>query len=154
MPSPFAELAAHETETGPGLRLTVPAAPSGLGRVSEAVREHLAARDVPEERVFAADVVLEELVSNVAKYAYVGRSGDVAVEVEVRGRSVLVRVADEGPPFDPTSHPAVPPPARGGPVGAGGRGIHLVRKLARAFRWRRDGNRNLVEVELSDEDPA
>ena len=150
----IADRQAAEPAAGPGLRLSVPADPARLGQVAERVRDHIGARGVPEERVFAADVVLEELVSNVAKYAYGGRGGDVELEVETRGRSVVLRIRDRGPAFDPTAHPEVPPPANGGPVGEGGRGIHLVRKLARTFRWRRDGERNVVEVELADEGPG
>lgn len=133
----------------PPLSLSIPADLAEVGRAGERVRSHLEGCGFPEELVFAADLVVEELASNVAKYAYGTAGGDLLIEVEPGPGSVRLRVTDRGHPFDPTSHPPISRPDPDAPARAGGRGIHLVRELCRAFLWRRDADRNVVEVELA-----
>lgn len=93
----------------------------------------------------AVEVAAEELLSNVWKYAYPdGEPGEAALALEAGGPVVLLEVADEGLPFDPTLVPPPPPPSVDG--APGGRGIHLVRGLSSTFGYRREGSRNVVTV--------
>jgi anti-sigma regulatory factor (Ser/Thr protein kinase) len=93
----------------------------------------------------AVEVTAEELLSNVWKYAYPGgEAGEAAFALDTGGPLVLLEVADEGLPFDPTLAPPPPPPSLDG--APGGRGLHLVRGLSSTFGYRREGSRNVVTV--------
>lgn len=78
------------------------------------------------------------------------RAGRSRLRVEILlGRIVLVRVEDDGPSFDPTAVRAPCAPQSLDEASPGGLGLVLVRRLAAAFRWRREGDRNVTEVTLT-----
>ncbi len=120
-------------------------------RLCREAREALSDRTLTPEASYGIELVLEEILTNEAKYAYArgagpGPAGTVDLELEeVRG-ALLLRFRDEGAPFDPLSVPP-PPPAlqRERP---GGLGISLVRSVAREVRYRREGTSNVLEVEV------
>lgn len=113
------------------------------------LEQRLRALGVEEVGRYRAHLVFEELVGNVLRYGGAPEGGirlrfDVAVE---RGRILLV-IQDDGPPFDPTAVPD-PPVARSvAAASVGGRGIAMVRRVARHFGYRREGGRNRVEIEI------
>jgi anti-sigma regulatory factor (Ser/Thr protein kinase) len=92
------------------------------------------------------DLVLEELFTNVARYAYAEReAGDVEVGYIVQGPGrLLVRISDAGRKFNPLA--SDPPDFSRGladrPVG--GLGIFLVKSIAESITYERDGDRNTV----------
>jgi anti-sigma regulatory factor (Ser/Thr protein kinase) len=95
-----------------------------------------------------ANLVLDELVSNVIKYAYDdGQEHQILVTVEIRPDLLIISVEDDGKPFNPTEAPA---PNLGLPVEEwplGGLGVHIVKSIANAIEYRRDRDRNIVRVE-------
>ena len=110
-------------------------------------KDALSGVQLTPEAVYGVELVLEEVLSNVAKYAYApGSRGFVELDVENWEGTVLLRFADSGPPFDPLSVP--PPPPILSRERPGGLGISLVRSIASAVRYRREGDRNVLEVEI------
>jgi anti-sigma regulatory factor (Ser/Thr protein kinase) len=96
----------------------------------------------------AVELALEELLSNVSKYAYPeGSEGEMEVLIEPGPDGIRLELVDEGRPFDPLTVP--PPPPMTLDSVPGGRGLHLVRSLARSMRYRRDGARNVLVVEFT-----
>ena len=82
------------------------------------------------------------------KYAYpAGEAGDVALLIERDQHRIRLEIADTGGPFDPTSVP--PPPPMSLETPRGGRGLQLVKSLARSLQYRRDGGRNVLVVEFA-----
>lgn len=95
----------------------------------------------------AVELALEELLSNVFKYAYPeGAEGEMEVLIEPGPDGIRLELVDEGRPFDPLTVPPPPPMTLDGVPG--GRGLHLVRGLARSMSYRRDGGRNVLVVEF------
>lgn len=92
------------------------------------------------------DLVLEELFTNVARYAYAGQQpGEVEVRYRVEGPGrLLVHISDTGRNFNPLA--SDPPDFSRGladrPVG--GLGIFLVKSIAESITYQRDGDRNTV----------
>jgi anti-sigma regulatory factor (Ser/Thr protein kinase) len=89
---------------------------------------------------YAIDLVLEELFTNLVRHNRDGQH-EIEVELERQDGAVLLTLRDfDVAPFDPT---LVPAPDLSRPLEAqsrGGRGIHLVRQLARDFKYgHRDG---------------
>jgi anti-sigma regulatory factor (Ser/Thr protein kinase) len=130
--------------------LAFPNDAASLAGARRKVQEHLEACGVDETALHAVDLVLEELGGNVLRYGYDGASGR-PIHVEVWTAPGIVRVAltDDARPFDPTRHPE---PARASSLREariGGHGISLVRKFARSMRYRRDGEKNRIEVEVA-----
>jgi serine/threonine-protein kinase RsbW len=87
------------------------------------------ARDLGADELCEADLIqaVDEWATNVLVHGYRRRAGPLDVDIEPRGASVIVRVDDEAPPFDPTTWPA---PDLERPLlerAPGGMGIFLTR---------------------------
>ncbi len=133
------------TESGAAW-LTVPAEVSSLARVTEFVRRGALASGLPESEWGKLDLVLEEIVVNVARYAYPpGEPGtaEVGWSVEAPGR-LVVQVCDRGIAYNPLE--GEPPGFEGEledrPVG--GLGIFLVKNLADSVTYTRSGGCNIL----------
>ena len=99
------------------------------------------------EVTFAADLCLQEAVSNVIAHAFPDNaSHEIGVSASLIGRDLILEVEDDGSPFDPL---AVPPPEavdRLEDVRIGGLGIHLIRRFASRMRYAREGERNRLTM--------
>jgi anti-sigma regulatory factor (Ser/Thr protein kinase) len=98
---------------------------------------------LPPSLVHRIDLCLTELVTNLIGYGYPGgNAGTVSIHGWRQDEQILIRIDDDGIPFDPTSF--VPPalPSSLAEATVGGRGIRLVRHFADALHHVRkvDGN--------------
>jgi len=98
---------------------------------------------LPEERIYAIDLCIVEMVSNVVDHGYRGARGEIDIELELRGGDALVTISDAAPAFDPLSIPAPAVPASLDDASIGGYGIHMVRSAADECRYERRGGRNV-----------
>jgi anti-sigma regulatory factor (Ser/Thr protein kinase) len=116
-----------------------------LRRVNELAREFLGSRGIEPRAVYATEVALEEILSNVIGHGYQdGKRHEIAVVLGVREGGVELQVTDDGREFDPL---AAPQPKLDVPLAErriGGLGIHLLRAFARELRYQRLGNLNLL----------
>ncbi len=90
-------------------------------------------------------LMLDELVSNIARHAYAGRE-DGVIEMVARydGKVLCVHLRDYGPPFDPLKRL---PPETGLGIDErdfGGLGVHFVTEMADCLFYRRDGDANEI----------
>lgn len=97
-------------------------------------------------------VVAEEMVTNVARYAWPGDAvpGVFTVSAGIRrqpgGIEVLLATEDDGIPFDPTLRAAPDTDAAVEGRLVGGLGIHLVMRLTARQCYRREAGRNRFSV--------
>ena len=94
-----------------------------------------------DKDLFALQIVVEELVTNVIDYGGVP-AGEHAVRVELSmdNGELLIRIADRGKEYNPLlrEDPDVTLPAEQRPIG--GLGVHFCKKLTDAQSYeRRDG---------------
>jgi serine/threonine-protein kinase RsbW len=125
---------------------TFPAQTAFLDSCFEFVRVGASAAKLTLDDMDKLDLVLEELFTNVARYAYEQpESGDVEVvyRVEAPGR-LLVQISDSGRDFNPLA--SDPPDFSRGladrPVG--GLGIFLVKSIAESISYHREAGRNTI----------
>ncbi|GAB4171778.1 MAG: ATP-binding protein [Terrimicrobiaceae bacterium] len=113
----------------------------------EEVTHAMEEADCPAEDVFAANLFIEELVTNTLKYGFDSRQPTpVDLVVHVFPKGFTVELSDQGDPFDPF---ALPPPDFGQPADErpiGGLGIHLVKNLATECIYSRVDGKNLTIV--------
>jgi serine/threonine-protein kinase RsbW len=136
----------------PGLRISIGNEYGDLAVACRVLREFLATRGVEEEAAFRAELLLEEALTNIVKYAYADRGAHaIHVEADVEPGRVVLAIADDGLPFDPRS---APPPPLGAPLEdrpVGGVGIHLMRKLSESLEYERAGGWNRLTVRIPRE---
>jgi serine/threonine-protein kinase RsbW len=129
----------------PVKRLTLPASAGSISAFSEFVRDGAVAAGVAEDELGKLDLVLEEILINVARYAYTPETGAVEVAYAPAGPSkVHVEIADSGRVFNPLE--ADPPDLSRGladrPIG--GLGVFLVRSMVDSIDYRREADRNIL----------
>ncbi len=100
-----------------------------------------------EERIVELELLMEEVLVNIIKYAYPGREpGEVVISCSEDGGNLVLDIVDSGVPFDLLS--AADPDVTAGveerPVG--GLGIYLIKKLADDVKYRREESRNRLTL--------
>lgn len=96
---------------------------------------------------FRISLVIDELVQNVADYAYNDAPGDVEVTVTSRDETVVIEIVDEGIPFDPLTD--APPPDLTSPIESrpiGGLGVHFTKTLMDDVEYRRESGQNRLKI--------
>lgn len=98
------------------------------------------------KRLAEVELVIEEAVVNICKYAYPGETG--LIEITCRGdrEALVVHITDTGVPFDLL---AVAEPDLDADISdrqIGGLGCYLIKTLADEVISRRDGGRNVLEL--------
>jgi serine/threonine-protein kinase RsbW len=114
-----------------------------------AVRDMVAAlereRDLPPALVFDLYVVLDEVISNVLKYAYTDDAAHaIHVKLSATDTAVQIGIEDDGRAYDPLAiaAPDLSLPLAERPIG--GLGLHFVRHLVDEVTYKREGDRNYL----------
>lgn len=120
-------------------RWTIDAKERGAAyRIRRAVLWELAREASPHSDLSAAEVILGELLSNVARHT----PGPAEVTLDLDDGSARLRVCDTGQPFHLAGHTPLQP------LALSGRGLYLVRSLAREVDLQTTEQGNCVNVVL------
>ena len=110
--------------------ITLPATLENIDTVTDFVNEQLETLDCPMKAQMQIDIAIDELFSNIAKYAYHPGSGMATVRVEMGDDPPLAKVTfiDRGKQYDPLAKedPDVTLSADERPIG--GLGIFMVKQ--------------------------
>ncbi len=131
------------------LRLTIPNDLGELARVNELANSLLERRGVAEETVYATNLALEEVLSNVIRHAFEDRAQhEISLHLRVGEGGVELQFVDDGREFDPLSAPEVDVDAPLEERTVGGLGIHLLRTMVSEIRYQRAGGRNHLQLRI------
>ena len=91
-------------------------------------------------------VSVDEIFSNIARYAYHPGSGSAVVRITVGDDVVTIEFEDSGVAYDPlsTDTPDTTLPAEEREIG--GLGIFIVKNIMDSVRYRRNGNKNIITI--------
>ncbi len=104
-------------------------------------------RGLSEKRVNEIEIATEEALVNIFHYAYQEQEGDVEVSCKVeRGRTFIIEIIDAGFAFNPLSVSEPDTTLDVGERQIGGIGVFLIKKLMDDVTYRRDGNKNVLEL--------
>ncbi len=118
---------------------------SEIERLSESVEKFGQDHNLPSRVLFDMTLVLEEIVTNVISYGFVGNGEHhIVVRLSLNQGVLTAAVEDDGRPFNPLEAPVsgTDAPLEKGPMG--GFGIHIVRKAMDEIEYRRENNRNIL----------
>ncbi len=93
------------------------------------------------------ELVCEEIVTNIEKYAGLPPGGGVDIALGVSAGTATLEVRDDGAAFDPLKQSERA--ARGSGIASaavGGLGVHLITQLTDRQDYRREGNRNVLHL--------
>jgi anti-sigma regulatory factor (Ser/Thr protein kinase) len=120
---------------------------SELKRLTEALDRFLVSHAVSGRAQYAVQLAVDELVTNVIRYAYVDDDPhQIELELSVEGEQLVLSIVDDGRPFDPREGPALNQHAEEREVG--GLGLLLVLDMVDRLKYQRVDERNQVEVRV------
>lgn len=118
-----------------------------IERLNKLVRQFGELHEVPSRTLYAVNLALDELVTNVILYGFDAPEGrEVTVKIATAGGELVASVTDDGRPFNPLE---VKAPDLDAPLerrDLGGLGVHLVRSLMDAVSYSRDENKNVLTI--------
>ena len=131
------------------LRLTIQNDLGELARVNELATELLQRRGAAERVVYATQLALEELLSNVIRHGYPdGGRHEIDLVLRVGEDAVELELVDDGREFDPVTAPEAPLHLPLAELRVGGLGIHLLRAFVSEIRHERLANRNFLWLRI------
>ena len=129
-------------------KMHLEAAKKNIGKVTEFVEEEMEEAGFPMKAIMQVSVAIDEILVNIASYAYDGKQGDVTVKLDFEhgGKQLVLTFIDHGIPFDPlkAKDPDVTLPAEKRSIG--GLGIFLVKKTMDGMEYRRDDGKNILTI--------
>ena len=128
--------------------ITVDATIDNVQTITDFVDERLEEMNCPVKAQMQLNIVIDELCSNVARYAYSDKTGKVTVSVDSvdKPMKVWLTFIDEGVPYNPLAKedPDITLSAEERKIG--GLGIYMVKKMMDDFRYEYKDGKNIVTV--------
>lgn len=119
-----------------------------LADFAEAFQREVEPWDLPPALQMNLDLVLEEVLSNIIHYGFSDQQLHwIEIDADYENQTVMLRISDDGMPFDPTEKaaPDLTQSIEDRPVG--GLGIFLVRKLMDQVTYLRENDHNILILE-------
>lgn len=129
--------------------MTIEAKTENLPVVTAWIEKALEEIDCPMKDQAQIDVAIDELLSNIAHYAYAPGTGEATVRFafDADTRTVSISFLDSGIPFDPLSQTAPDINAPAEERAVGGLGIYLVRKTMDRVDYRYADGKNILTIQ-------
>jgi serine/threonine-protein kinase RsbW len=132
----------------PSISVTLVNQLSEVARLSRLVEAFGEAEGLGPEAVFSMNLALDEVVTNVIRYAHDddGRQHPIVVRLALEQGVLTAQVEDDGRAFNPLE---APPPDTAASIDErpiGGLGIHLVRAVMNSVEYRREDGRNVLTM--------
>ena len=121
--------------------------PAERASVVRGLEEFCRQQQIPKQVMNAADVALEEHLTNVLNYGYeAGAPRRVVVDLNLDNGCLCVDVEDDGKPYDPLARPPVDTslPLAEKPIG--GLGVHLMRQFMDKLSYAREAGKNVLRM--------
>lgn len=104
---------------------------------------------LPVEIIYKVNLILEEVLTNIIKYAYKDTlSHNIRVEMTLKEHELIIQFEDEGEEFDPISAPKPEAQESISESPVGGLGIHLVKQMADGIEYQRRQGRNILRARV------
>lgn len=130
--------------------LTLPATLASISRVMEFSNRFLEERGFSPKVQVKLAMLIDEILSNIAKFAYGPSEGDVTVQLAADWNGNLVEISffDEGAAFNPLDAPPVDAETAVANRIIGAQGIVIVKNLADEIEYEREGGKNVLRVRV------
>lgn len=116
-------------------------------RLAELFGELIAPTAIPEDNATLFEIVFDEVLTNVCRYAWADDAlHEIDVEIVLDGDRIEATFRDDGRPFDPLEAPPAMLDSDLDERSVGGLGIHLVRELMDEVRYTRSGDFNCLTI--------
>ena len=114
-----------------------------MDAVLDFINEHI--KDCPMKIQNQIGIAVDEIFSNIARYAYHPEIGGVTLRVAVSD-DILIEFEDKGIAYDPLSTDAPDTTLSAEEREIGGLGIFMVKNIMDSVEYRREGNKNIMKI--------
>ena len=105
---------------------------------------------LPLEITYKVNLILEEALTNIIKYAYKDTlAHDIRIEMTLKEHELIIELQDDGEEFDPIAAPPPKTPDSVSESPVGGLGIHLVKQMADGVEYKRHQGRNILRARVN-----
>lgn len=129
-------------------KIVINAALENLGMVNSFVESLLAEKDCSPKVMMQLELVVEEIFSNIANYAYGDEVGQVTIEgcLEDNAAKIRLKFVDKGTPYNPLEKPDpdVTLGLEDRPIG--GLGIYLVKNNVDDIFYQHEDEQNILTI--------
>ena len=128
--------------------VTLPAEIENQAIVTAKVDEELEKLECPFKQQAQIDIAIDEIFSNIAKYAYAPGKGDATVKMEVEDdpKAVILTFINSGSPYDPTAQEDPDITLSAEERGIGGLGILMVKKSMDELFYEYKDGQNIFKI--------
>lgn len=121
---------------------------TSIAPVTDWVNDELEQHDCPIKVQLQIDIAIDEIITNIASYAYGSEGGDFTVLADVQEEPRLIKLCfiDSGIPFDPLQNADPDTSLSAEERQIGGLGIYLVKKTMDEVRYEYSDNHNILTV--------
>ena len=128
--------------------LTIEATTGNIETVTDFVNEQLETLDCSMKVQMQVDIAIDELFSNIARYAYNPETGSATVQVEVTEDplAVVITFIDHGKPYDPLAKEDPDTKLSAEERQIGGLGIYMVKKTMDDVSYEYKDGRNILKI--------
>jgi serine/threonine-protein kinase RsbW len=125
-----------------------------MAKTIREANDFLESRSLSPKILYSANLILEEILTNIVKYAFDGEEPRlIDVKVVVEPEQVIIETKDDGVAFDPTLVKSPELKESLMDCEPGGLGIHLVLRTVHEISYRREKARNVLTMRIRlDED--
>ncbi len=131
--------------------LIVEAKLENIPRVTDFVNDSLEALGCPMKVCMQIDIAIDEIMSNIVRYAYGENIGKAEIKVEVteQPQSVVITFIDSGVPYDPlkAADPDITLSAEERQIG--GLGVYMVKKSMDEVEYKYKDGQNILMITKS-----
>lgn len=119
-----------------------------ISAVTEFAEELLAKMNCPMKAVIQLNVAIDEIFSNIVKYAYPDKPGPVTVQIleKEEPHTVFIRFSDEGIPYNPLTKEDPDVTLSAEERSIGGLGIYMVKKTMDDMRYKYENEQNILTI--------
>ena len=129
-------------------KITLPAVIKNIERATDFINGILENADCSMRSQMQLDIALDELMSNVARYAYGPKEGNITVSLDIleNPRRAVLTLSDEGMPYDPLKKedPDVTLSVEERKIG--GLGIYIVKKSMDEMTYSYEDGKNIITI--------
>jgi len=128
---------------------TIPNDIYSLQTLMNASTNFLEDQGVDDQSVYRINLALEEMITNTIKHGYNDyEDHEIQVSIEVLNDEIVGIIEDNGHEFDPLTQNDTERKASLEELPIGGLGIHLIKKMLSHMAYKREGDRNILEVRM------
>jgi anti-sigma regulatory factor (Ser/Thr protein kinase) len=120
---------------------------SEISRVNEIFQESSKPWNLSLRMEAQMDLILDELLSNIIKYAYTDDDPhEIEINIECKDNKIFLNIVDDGIEFNPLDYPEPDLNPNLSERQIGGLGIHIIKNLTHRFIYNRVNGYNIQKI--------